>query len=356
MKIAIVSHVLSGLGGTEEVLKLWLTDINREHAISLFMPGEEPNPDWAKNLPVFRGHIFKWGKKLQWRGKLPLYLLWFQRIIQQNKPDIVICVQPIWCRWAYFLRKLRNTSRFTIVSYLHNSLSHEVGIEHLRYADAHLCIAPSMAQQIDEISSAPKYVINNPLRQHFDDFRIIPRSESNHPRQLLYVGRLQIKQKKVDFLLKNLANLKHLSWELTVIGDGVDRQFLQDLAVSYQIAEKIHWKGWLKDPWEEISSADLLILTSDYEGFPLTIIEALAHGIPVLSSNPPTGPRDIIRDGQNGWLFPVNDDDKFTAILNGIVTDKVSIPETHRVRATAQSYDRLMVVQNILNALRDVTH
>ncbi|HAE9669369.1 TPA_asm: glycosyltransferase, partial [Salmonella enterica subsp. enterica serovar Java] len=64
---------------------------------------------------------------------------------------------------------------------------------------------------------------------------------------------------------------------------------------------------WLRKPWDFIDEIDCLILSSNFEGFGLVICEAIARGIPVISSNCPVGPSDIIKPGVNGYLYDVGD-------------------------------------------------
>jgi glycosyltransferase involved in cell wall biosynthesis len=70
-------------------------------------------------------------------------------------------------------------------------------------------------------------------------------------------------------------------------------------------------KGFTSDIYSKMRESSMYLMTSEFEGFPLVLIEAMSTGLPVVSYACPTGPKDIIDDGKNGFLVPVNDEDMF---------------------------------------------
>ncbi len=100
---------------------------------------------------------------------------------------------------------------------------------------------------------------------------------------LLYVGRLS-PEKRVDRLLRlwHAASPDLPGWTLRIVGDGSERPALERLAAGMSGVE---FCGWQADPTESYHSATALILTSDYEGFPVTILEGLSHGVPAISTS-----------------------------------------------------------------------
>lgn len=77
----------------------------------------------------------------------------------------------------------------------------------------------------------------------------------------------------------------------------------------------IIFHGWNCHPWDDIKIADYLISTSNYEGFGMSISEAITHGVPVISSNCPVGPNDLVKDGINGYLYQLHNVDQLHQIL-----------------------------------------
>jgi len=80
--------------------------------------------------------------------------------------------------------------------------------------------------------------------------------------------------------------------------------------------------GWQKNIYKFLKYADLFILSSNYEGFPITILEAMASGVPVISTNSPTGPREILGNGKYGVLIKVGDYKKMAAMAVELLNNK----------------------------------
>jgi glycosyltransferase involved in cell wall biosynthesis len=121
---------------------------------------------------------------------------------------------------------------------------------------------------------------------------------------LLFVGRL-VYQKGLDLLLKALANLNEYPWQLSIVGDGPQRDTLQDLAVSLGMRDRIHFLGWntheeLKNKYQE---ASIFVFPSRDEGMPNAVLEAMASGLPVIASNI-SGNEELIQDDITGLLVP----------------------------------------------------
>ena len=142
-------------------------------------------------------------------------------------------------------------------------------------------------------------VIPNPVTSVIDDFCY--RTESKQ-KEVLFVGRLDRNQKRVDRILAvwNSLYSKYPDWRLTIVGDGPDRVPLQRMAEEQKI-ERVNFKGFQR-PDEYYKRASVLVLTSDYEGFGLVIVEAMNFGVvPVVYGSYPAV-YDIIDNGQNGFI------------------------------------------------------
>jgi glycosyltransferase involved in cell wall biosynthesis len=127
--------------------------------------------------------------------------------------------------------------------------------------------------------------------------------EPGPPWRLIAMGRLS-PEKGIDRLIDAFArsNGPATGWVLDLIGDGPLRQELQSLANSLRCANSIHFVGWRSNVWAELASAHALALSSHYEGFPLALLEGMAAGLPCISVDCPSGPRELIRSGHNGLL------------------------------------------------------
>jgi glycosyltransferase involved in cell wall biosynthesis len=139
---------------------------------------------------------------------------------------------------------------------------------------------------------------------------------------LLAAGRLA-PQKGFDMLLDAFAMLcdRRPDWDLAIIGEGAERQGLEAQVSKLGLGARAVLPGWAGNIAELYRRADMYVMSSRYEGFPNTLAEAMAHGLPAVSFDCETGPRDIIRDGIDGFLAPREDVPALTASLDRLMSD-----------------------------------
>jgi glycosyltransferase involved in cell wall biosynthesis len=152
------------------------------------------------------------------------------------------------------------------------------------------------------------------------------------PPRLLMVARFE-KQKDHYTLVKGLNRLQHLPWELDLIGDGPLRPQVEALARELGISSRIRFHGVCGDVAEKLAAAQVFILLSLWEGFPLTILEAMRAGLPVVATDV-GGVKEAVADGSNGFLIPRGDVEKFCERL----TELLEKPEL-RVRMGLSARD-----------------
>jgi GalNAc-alpha-(1->4)-GalNAc-alpha-(1->3)-diNAcBac-PP-undecaprenol alpha-1,4-N-acetyl-D-galactosaminyltransferase len=138
------------------------------------------------------------------------------------------------------------------------------------------------------------------------------------PKTLIFVGRLS-KEKRIDRLLNAWAGLKehHFEWQLRIVGDGSERNALQQLATELNIAQSVQWALWSDDVWSALSSSHAYCLLSDYEGFPQSMLEAMASGLPVAVLDCSPAIRQTITHEVNGLVIP--SDDQIASTLHRIL-------------------------------------
>lgn len=127
---------------------------------------------------------------------------------------------------------------------------------------------------------------------------------------LLAVGRLT-DSKDFSSLLHAFAKARcHRSIKLIILGEGEQRDALGNLAQQLDISDDVDFPGFIDNPYAYMAKADALVLSSNREGFGNVLVEAMAVGTPVISTDCPSGPTEILADGKYGQLTPVGDCDR----------------------------------------------
>jgi len=126
---------------------------------------------------------------------------------------------------------------------------------------------------------------------------------------LVTVGTLK-EQKNHRLLLKAFVEVAHdLDAALVILGEGHLRSILEQDIVNLGLVGRVIMPGFFEDPSPWYKAADLFVLSSDFEGLPTVLIEALAYGTPIVSTNCPHGPAEILEHGYYGLLVPLGDSD-----------------------------------------------
>jgi GalNAc-alpha-(1->4)-GalNAc-alpha-(1->3)-diNAcBac-PP-undecaprenol alpha-1,4-N-acetyl-D-galactosaminyltransferase len=139
---------------------------------------------------------------------------------------------------------------------------------------------------------------------------------------VMAMGRLH-PQKGFDLLLPAFAQIqsKYPDWHLTILGEGPMRAELEALRVRLGLVDRVHFLGSVKNVDAHLRQADLFVMPSRFEGFPMALCEAMACGLPILATDCLSGPRDIIREGIDGILVPIEDIDALAAGLDRLMGD-----------------------------------
>jgi glycosyltransferase involved in cell wall biosynthesis len=170
-------------------------------------------------------------------------------------------------------------------------------------------------------------VIYNP--HDIDKIQELTREQVNHPwlvdkkyPVIISVGRLTY-QKGQDILLKAFKIVSEkIESRLIILGEGPLLKQLKDLAKELGIENKVDFVGFQKNPFAFIARSDVFVLSSRWEGFPNVLIEAMACGVPVISTDCPSGPNEVINNYENGILVPVENIKQLADAIILLLTDK----------------------------------
>jgi GalNAc-alpha-(1->4)-GalNAc-alpha-(1->3)-diNAcBac-PP-undecaprenol alpha-1,4-N-acetyl-D-galactosaminyltransferase len=150
---------------------------------------------------------------------------------------------------------------------------------------------------------------------------------------LCAMGRLA-SQKGFDLLIDAFARIadRHPALELRILGEGPARAALEAQARDRGLAARVHLPGRLDDPFPVVAAAEVFVLSSRYEGFPMALAEAMALGVASISFDCPGASRELIRDGVDGILVPPADVAALAAAIDRMLGDPV---ERQRLAAAA---------------------
>lgn len=137
---------------------------------------------------------------------------------------------------------------------------------------------------------------------------------------IIAVGRLQ-PQKGYEVALRAMARLArtHPDWRLVILGEGPQRSRLEALRQELGLADSVVFAGRVPEPWPWLKRAGLYLMSSHSEGFPNALAEAMAAGLPCVSTDCPSGPADLITPGVDGLLVPPGDDAAMAAALATLI-------------------------------------
>ncbi|MEO3989593.1 lipopolysaccharide 1,6-galactosyltransferase [Pseudocitrobacter cyperus] len=328
MKIVFIGEAISGFGGMETVIRNVIKKLNsppyNAHCKIFFTcRHNKMDTSWLNGFDTHFSLSNICFSPLR-RAK---HIHTIARWIAQEQPDIVIAIDPLSC---FLARKARDKTRapFTIFSWPHFSLDHKKHAQHILCADYHLAISTGIRQQLIKRGVQEKYihVIYNPVEK---TSIVTPAPTQGEIATFIYVGRLKFEgQKRIKDLLDGLSRVPG-RWKLHIIGDGSDRERCKSYAQELCLDNRICWHGWHSDPWrvvqEEIGKVTALLLTSSFEGFPMTLLEAMARGIPCISADCISGPADIIKPGVNGYLYPAGEVAELSATVSAMINGEKTL-------------------------------
>ncbi len=139
---------------------------------------------------------------------------------------------------------------------------------------------------------------------------------------LIAIGRLH-PVKGFDLLIQAFDRIrdKHPDWQLTILGEGPSRPELEALRSQLNLTDRIHMPGQVKNVNVYLRQADIFVLSSRFEGFPMALCEAMACGLPVLATDCLSGPGEIIDRGVNGILVKMDDVEALAGGLDTLMSD-----------------------------------
>lgn len=187
-------------------------------------------------------------------------------------------------------------------------------------------------------------ILKNPISNEF----CVERYNGERKKEIVTAGRLY-EQKNHALLIKAFSKIanKYVDYKLIIYGEGPLKRDLIDLSNSLGLSNRVKFPGRVDNINEKIYDASILVLSSDFEGMPNSLLEAMALGLPVVSTDcPPGGTKSIINNYENGVLVPVGDIDKMARSMERVIIDKEFAEKIGKNASSIQNeYSR----ENVIN-------
>ena len=234
-----------------------------------------------------------------------------------------------------FVEHCNLSQEFKSKKYLFRSLQ-KISIS-IFYRFAHHIVTVSEGVKEDLISKGVKRskieVIYNPLppleegeSKIIEDSTDIANWINSKDKKIISIGELK-KQKNFFNFVKAISHFKkNYSYRLKaiILGDGTERASIESLIKKEGLEDTIYLAGWVKDPIPYLRKSDLFVLSSDYEGFGVVIAEALSVGVNVVSTDCQSGPREILNNGELGYLSKVDNPENLAKLMNKALDNPVN--------------------------------
>ena len=262
--------------------------------------------DWKSKIHVLKGILIKRRKH---KKRLTQFL-------NQVDPDIVISVGQcekyflprIKGRWKSIrefhydkMYRLRGSNSFPqkLLAYIINIYDYKFKIK----LYDQIVILTEDDKNVNWKNNSKVTVISNPIAKLANKESLLEK------KKIVTAGHL-IKVKNHSSLINVfcLVIKKHPEWELDIYGDGELKEQLTKEIYKNGLTNHVFLKGYKPHLQEVLNGYSIFVLSSIYEGMPMVILEAMSCGLPVISYDCPYGPKQLIKDGENGYLVPVNDE------------------------------------------------
>ena len=193
-----------------------------------------------------------------------------------------------------------------------------------RWADLVVGVSQGVVDDVKGLTELPSEqlrvifnpVISETLLEKANEPLGHPWFAEHEPPVILAVGRLEL-QKDFTTLIKAFGKLRSkMNARLVILGEGAERDKLEKLIKHLDLEEDVSLPGFVSNPYAYMKQANLFVLSSVFEGLPTVLIEALAVGTPIVSTDCESGPREILEGGKHGVLVPVQDVDALSRAMS----------------------------------------
>jgi len=334
-KVLVVSTALV-CGGAERLTWLILKHIDRERfepvlvVLSAF-DDSYPEPEGIRVIYLNKGNFLD----------LPRVIWRLSRVFEEEQPDVVLSMADFANLVSILAKKVSCAKpKLVLDERSHSSIN-------LRYeflgrfkiwaiprlypqADVVVCCSQGVAGDLINRFNIPRTmikVIQNPADGAYisemagEEVEHLWLNSRDMP-VIIAAGRL-VAQKNYPLMLRAFARVNTgFPCRLIVLGKGREKESLEGLVSRLGLKDMVDFLGFQKNPFKYMARSDIFVLSSLTEGFSSVILEAMTCGIPVISTQCPSGPDELITDGVNGLLVPVDDEKALSEAMLRLLNDR----------------------------------
>jgi len=224
-----------------------------------------------------------------------------------------------------------------------------------QWADSIIAVSEGVADDLAHVTAIPRQriqviynpIVTNELKAKAQAPLQHPWFQPGEPPVILAVGRLT-RQKAFDTLLQSFAQVRqNRPARLLILGEGEDRSALEAQVSRLGLDQDVSMPGFVSNPYPYMVQSSLFVLSSRWEGLPTVLVEALYCGAPVISTDCPSGPQEILKGGKYGKLVPVDD----VGSLAQAILAALDGPVQHPAQESWQPFELETVIDQYIDSL-----
>ena len=360
LNICFLSGDMSRTGGTERVLSIIANELSKQknkfniHILSI--TNENNTSYFNLENEIKNDRILK-SKDVNFKKQYFQVVKGIRHYIKENNIDILIDVEVIASLFSIPATRFTKTK---LISWEHFNFYEDNG-SHLRIYARKLaarfsnCIITLTEHDKQnylnnlDIKGKVEYIYN-PIEE-VDDMECNIKSK-----QIISVGRLTY-QKGFDMLcdVAKVVLKDNKGWKWLILGDGEDKDKLRSKIKEYGLENKLILKGNVSNVEEYYKNSSLYVMTSRFEGLPMTLLEAKTYKLPIVSFSCLTGPSEIVKNNVNGYLINPENVEAMSNKLNILMNDENKLKEfSSNAQIDIEKFELKPIIEKWTNVLENV--
>lgn len=321
MKIAFIIYSLEA-GGAERVVTILANFFSKKHDVEIFVFSEAPVFYKLSSKVRIKAIEYKKASKFPFKRLRDSYsrISALKKLLIERNSHVIISFTSVMNLYSIIANIFLN--RKLIISERVDPKAHKLSpkivlLRNLLYPLADKLVVQNNAQYqyfIKKIKENKLVIINNPIE------KIAPNSSVDDKVHIVNIGRLA--EQKNHFALIDAFINANLMCNLYILGDGPMKSQIEKYIINNNMQNRIYLVGLQKDVYKYLKSDWIFASTSNYEGYPNALIEAMNAGLACVHYDCPSGIDEIIENGANGYLIPMDKSSMFSSKLKELFFDK----------------------------------